>query len=295
MLNVIVGSLTVPLLAIAVTRFVSRWEAVAAGLLLAINPFHLALSSLAIEVPFQILFGTAALAFASRLPGGGRPALFGCAATLGLGFMCSESTALILVAWLGVALLDPARLAGLKARDFAVATGIGLVIVAQDLHYNLTADTADFYYVNYLDHLGRIGSLSFGLHGLGFFLRDVFVQLQEIPSWLWVDDRGEYLGPGVVLGTFLLLGWLGSFRRGGDPSGGLLSWPVHVFVLVTTFGGEVVRSTMLDSATWAWPQAIIPYASALAAHLAFRTRLPPWLVLGAVILAMLIESPPGVP
>ena len=158
MLNVIVGSLTVPLLAIAVTRFVSRWEAVAAGLLLAINPFHLALSSLAIEVPFQILFGTAALAFASRLPGGGRPALFGCAATLGLGFMCSESTALILVAWLGVALLDPARLAGLKARDFAVATGIGLVIVAQDLHYNLTADTADFYYVNYLDHLGRIGS-----------------------------------------------------------------------------------------------------------------------------------------
>ena len=47
------GSLTVPILAVAVVCVMSRWQAIAAALLLAINPFHLALSSLAIEVPFR--------------------------------------------------------------------------------------------------------------------------------------------------------------------------------------------------------------------------------------------------
>ena len=283
LLNVLAGSLTVPLLALAVARCASRGEGLAAGVLLAVNPFHVGLSALAIEIPFQVLFVTLALSQASRLPEGGRGALFGCAAALGLGFMCNESTALVLVGWLVVAVRQRHRLAGLRRRDLVAAALLGVLVVAQDLHYNLTATRSDFYYVNYLDHWARIGQPSFGLQGVGFFLRDLFAAFPgRIPAQIWQDRRDEYTGQGVVLGLLLLCGWLHSFRRPGDPSGGLWSWPIHVFLLVTTFGGQARPSEMLDPAVWTWPVPVVGLASATAARLVFRQRLP-WLILIVVV------------
>jgi 4-amino-4-deoxy-L-arabinose transferase-like glycosyltransferase len=292
LLNVLAGSMTVPLLALAVARSATRGEALAAALLLAVNPCHIGLSALAIEIPFQVFFVTLALAFAAHLPGGGRHALFGCAAALGLGFMCSESTALVLVGWLIAVLLRPERVAGLRRRDFVVAAGLGLAVIAQDLHYNLTATRSDFYYVNYLDHWDRISRLSFGLHGVGFFLRDLFERLPAwLPASLWQDHRGEYTGPGVVLGVLLLLGWLHSFREAGDPSRGLWRWPVHVLVFVTTFAGMRRPSDMLDAATWTWPVPILVLATASTARFCCRQRVPAWLLLLVLLLSMHFVEP----
>ncbi len=295
LLGVVAGALTIPLLALTVARSASRREALPAAALLAANPFHAGLSAIAIEIPFQVFFVTLAWLFLASLPAGGRRALVGSAAALGLGFMCSESTALVAVGWLAVLALRPGLRAGLRPRDYLFAGAAGLAVVAPDLVYNATATRPDFryvnyLYVNYLDHLRRIATPAFGLQGIGFFLRDAFnAVLGDVPRW-WTDFRCEYSGPGIALGILLLAGWLHSFHASGDPSAGLWSLPTLLFVFVATFTGPT-EPYKLDPPSWTWPVPTLTLVTAGAARLLVMRWRRAWPVFLVLLGAMLLPAP----
>ena len=293
LLSVLAGSLTVAVLALAVARSSARREALLAAVLLAANPFHAGLSALAIELPFQLLFVTVALWLLSGTPLA-RRGLVAAAIALGLAFLCSESTLLVGLAW-ALVLWRRSESTSLTRRDYALAAGAGLIVVAPDLFYNFTARGPDlvyahYRYVNYLDHLARIAHPSFSLQGLGFFLRDAFnAGLGHFPP-VWQEDRCEYAGPGITLGIVLLLGWLSSFGKGGDPAGGFWSLAPLLFVLVASFTGPGPSPT-LDPPTWTWPAPALPLVTAGAARLLDSHWRRAWPLLVAVLVALLLRSP----
>jgi len=291
LLGVIAGTLTILLLARIVERSASRREALPAAALLAANPFHAGLSALAIEIPFQVFFTTLSWLFLASLPSGARRALVGSAVGLGLGFMCSESTALVGIGWLAVLVLRPGLREGLGLRDYLVAGAAGLAVVVPDVLYNATATGTDFRYVNYFDHLSRIATPTFGLQGIGFFLRDAFNAFLA-PRW-WTDFRCEYPGPGIALGILLLAGWLHSFRTSGDPSDGLWCLPTLLFVLVATFTGPE-GPYELDVPSWTWPVPTLTLVTAGTARLLTQRWRQVWPAFLLLLVGMLLPGPPPI-
>ena len=290
LLGVLAGGLTPLAVALAVARSAPRREALLAAALLAGSPLHAGLSALAFEIPFQLLFVTLAWWRLAGLPQGGRASLVQGAVLLGLAFLCSESTALLAFAWLVVFLLRRERRRGLARRDFALAGLAGLAVIAVDVGYNLTATRFDFRYLNYLDHASRIARPTFSLHGVGFFLRDVFgATLGQWPT-LWTDHRCEYPGPGIALGILLLLGALHAFGRDGDPSGGFWSASPVLFVLVTTFLGPA-GPTRLDAPVWTWPLPSLPLVCAATAQMIARRWQKGRSIFIGLLLASLLPAP----
>jgi 4-amino-4-deoxy-L-arabinose transferase-like glycosyltransferase len=266
LLGVVAGTLTVPITAAAVAHATSRAQGLLAAVLLAVNPFHVGLSAGAFEMVFQILFVTAAWLQLTRLPGGRRAALVGTAFWLGMAFLCNESAALVAVAWAGVLLARKSLRRGLHIADALVAALVLALVVLPDVVYNVTADSADYRYVNYRDHLIRIASPNATFQGVGFFLRDVLSRIWPEPIPVWTDNRDEYAGPGVVLGIVLCAGFVNSLRRSGDPTGGVWRLPTLLFVLVTSFTGPG-GPTELDGPTWTWPAPTLPLVTAASAHM----------------------------
>jgi hypothetical protein len=188
---------------------------------------------------------------------------------LGLAFMCNESALLVGLAWLAALLRQPGWRRGLPPSAWLLAAAGGTVVVLPDLLYNATATSPDYLYVNYRDHLLRIARPGVSLQGIGFFLRDAFDQLAASAPSLWVNQRCEYPGPGLLQGGLLLGGWLRSLRRNGDPTGGIWSWPPTALILVTTFARPAV-ATLLDPPAWTWPAPALPLVCAGAAALILR-------------------------
>jgi hypothetical protein len=177
---------------------------------------------------------------------------------------------------------------------YAWAVAAGLVVVAPDLVYNLTATQPDYHYVNYLDHLNRVGRPALRLHGLGFFLKDVFNVVFEGRTWIWADQRCDIVGPGIVMGLVLLAGWLHSFRKDGDPTRGLWSAPTLLFLLVVTFT-RPLRPTVLDEASWTWPAPTIGLVTAGAALLLVRYGRYAWPVYPVLLYLMSRPGPSVAP
>jgi 4-amino-4-deoxy-L-arabinose transferase-like glycosyltransferase len=266
LLGVLAGALTAPIAAAAVARSTSRAHGLLAAVLLAVNPFHIGLSAAAFEMGFQILFVTTAWLQLARLPGGGRAAVVCSAFWLGMAFLCNESAALIAVAWAaGLAVLKPLR-HGLRPSDAVVAALALAVVVLPDVLYNATADGPDYRYVDYRDHLYRVSAFSATLQGAGFFLCDVLDWIWPEPTPTWTNQRDEYAGPGVVLGSLLLAGFINSLRGEGDPTGGLWRLPPLLFLLVTSFTRPAGPSE-LDPPNWTWPAPTLPLVTAASAHM----------------------------
>jgi 4-amino-4-deoxy-L-arabinose transferase-like glycosyltransferase len=288
MLGVLVGAATAALAAWALAPAAGRAAALLAALLLAVNPFHAGVSSEAFEIVYEIAFVTAAGGLLMRRS---RGALVGAGALLGVAFLCKESAALVGLVWALLVLARPGLRTGSRPRDLALAATAGLLVVAPDVAYNLTATAPDYQYVNYLDHLNRIARPALSVQGLGFFLRDAFnVALAGLPG-VWRDVRCEMPGPGIVLGIVLLLGWLHAFRREGDPTGGLLRWTPAAFVAVATFT-QPLHATLLDPPTWTWPAPTLAFVSGAAGVMIARhARLwPLWL---AALALMSRAGPPS--
>jgi 4-amino-4-deoxy-L-arabinose transferase-like glycosyltransferase len=288
LLGVLAGAASPALAAWALAPALGRPAAFWAALLLAVNPFHVGVSSEAFEIVHEIAFVTGACGLVLRRRPG---ALVGCAVLLGLAFLCKESAALVALVWAVLLWRRPELRAGRRRGELGLAAAAGLLVIAPDVLYNLTATAPDYEYVNYLDHLERIARPALSLQGLGFFLRDAFgVLLADRFPGAWQDVRCEMPGPGIVLGVLLLAGWLHAFRRDGDPTGGLLRWTPAAFVAVASFT-QPLHATPLDPPTWTWPAPALALASgALGLAIARHARLwPLWL------LAFGLMSRPGPP
>jgi hypothetical protein len=263
LLGVLAGAATPIVLGAAVSAAASPRAGLAAAVLLAANPLHAGVSARAFELPFQLLFVSLALWALARWRL--RPAqvpVLSAAAFLGLAFLCSESAALVGLAWALVLASRAEDRLRLPLRDVLCALGVFVAVIGVDLVYNLTATRSDHAYVNYLDHLNRISRPSLSLQGLGFFFRDWLNALPVGPP-AWKDDRDEYPGPGYVAGPLLLAGAVLAFRR-GDPTRGLWSLPPLVFVLVPTLLGPA-HPGGLDVPMWTWPLPALPFAVASTA------------------------------
>ena len=265
-LNVFFGTAATLLTATAVARSASRAEALLAALLLAVDPLHVWLSSLATQFAPQVAFVSAAWLCLAGLPGGGRRALVGASGFLGLAFLCNESAALVGFAWAIVLWRRSALRAGLLGADYLWAAAVGLAVISPDIVYNFNAARPDYHYVNYLDHLSRMATPTVGLQGLGFFLRDAFNSWLGDRPGVWMDYRDEYVGHGILLGALLLAGWLHSLRKEGDPTGGLWSLPPLLFIAVVTFT-RPAGGFELDPPNWTWPMTTIGLVAAATARL----------------------------
>jgi 4-amino-4-deoxy-L-arabinose transferase-like glycosyltransferase len=143
MASVIAGTLTV-LLIFAIGRL---WWGPGPGLiaawLLAVERYHVEISARAIDLPFDLLFVTAALyAFARFLksiqePTPAWPWLYATAAACGFGFLCKEFTALLLPTLL-LSLVFMGRIAWIGRRQPWIACAVFLAVISPDLYSNLT-------------------------------------------------------------------------------------------------------------------------------------------------------------
>lgn len=265
LLSAVAGAATVALTGWATARSASRAEGLVAAGLLAVNGFHVGLTSSAFEMGFEVLFVTAAWAVLAGRPGSAGK-LTASGVLLGLAFLCNESAALVGLGWLLALAWPGAGRARVRTRDVLLAGAVFVAVISPDLAYNLTARTSDYRYVNYADHLMRIARPTVQLDGLGFFLRDGFNAVLGRRPGLWIDDRCEYAGAGITLGLLLLAGFVHVWRRGGDPSGGLWRAPTLLFLLVVTFTAPLGRS-QLDRPNWAWCAPVLGLVSAMTARL----------------------------
>jgi hypothetical protein len=294
-LAVVAGVATVGLAALAARRRSGPAVGLVAGLLLAVDPFHVALSARAIELPYQLLFvALAGLALTARPLSSA--SLAGAGIALGLAFLCSESAALLALAWAAALLSLPE-----PPRGRALVAGLGALalVILPDIVYNLRASEADYRYVNYLDHLQRLARPDLTLQGAGFFLKEVF----DVPALfavlqrhgVWSDDRCEYAGHGLVLGVVLLAGFAHVVARAWRvPQARLLALPALAFFTVTSLLGPI-RCAGLDSPQWTWLAPVLPLVVVATAELFVGARRRLLALALLLLLSAVLPALPAIP
>ncbi len=274
--SLLAGALTILICA----QLARAWAGLAAGrwtaVLLAFNEYHAGVSALAVEKVYQLLFVSLAVwalscfqrRAASRL-------LYATGVATGLAFLCKEIAALVLPVFLLVLVSSPHR-RWLARREPYLALALFGLVIAPDLHWNLTHTSPSGPRVGYAEHLARLGGPGLSPEPLVFFGRDVAYSL--VPQE--VDPAGEYPAMNVLQGVVLLTAVVWASFRWRDLTARLLLllfWGVFgFFVLVRP---RLSPRPELDDASWFWVDLTLLPAVVLAGAWLSELR-PPWRGIG---------------
>ena len=191
-------------------RATARW----AALLLAVNEYHIAASSLAVELGPQLFFVALAVYAGLRFFADERPRwLYLAAAACGLGFLCREVICLLLPIWFLTVLMFPQRRWLLRKEPW-LAAGLFLLLISPDVICTLIRPLPEQHrYATYLDHFSRFAGLGFNEYPTWFYLRD----LLRIAGRPFTADFNDMPTMNLLSGGLLLLGgFMTLLRRRGE-------------------------------------------------------------------------------
>lgn len=248
-LSVIVGTTGVLLIYLIGRRWWGDQAGVFSAALLAVERYNAEIAGRAVDLPFDLFFVTVALYCFSRFlhslgperRAPGRPRwLYGFAVAAGLGFLCKELTALLVLA-AGVSFISLRMRQWATRKEPWIALLLFAVVISPDVHAAVTTTTAERLalrdlhirtalemgvtlvpggpyeanglFMSYGDQLSRFQGIGFNLAPFYFYFGDIF-------DWLGIpNDNGfeefPYMHP--VAGVALWLGvayWL--MRRNKD-------------------------------------------------------------------------------
>jgi len=171
--NLIAGLVSV----VVIYRLGSRWGGVVVGrwaaLLLAFNEYHLAMHSVATEEGLYLCLVLLSLWAFTRFLDSEHPGwLFAAAACLGVGFLCSEISALMPPVYF-ISLLALPHRRWLRRPQPWLAALLFFVIISPDVWHNFATppESVPQPYANYADHLSRIGGIGLSEQPLVFYFR----------------------------------------------------------------------------------------------------------------------------
>jgi hypothetical protein len=276
--NVLAGTLTVLVVAV----IAREWSGAAAGrwaaALVALNEYHLGVSTLATEKAAYLLFCAFALAGFGRFLADGRArALYAAAVAAGLACLCREIAVLLLPAFL-VTLLTGRERGWLLRREPYLALGLFLIVISPDLVWNAVHPVGAPPQTSYLDHLRRIGGGGLNPDPLLFYGRRTgLAALSSLTGGAYEDPAAEYPAMNPLLGALLLGGLVGGLRPGlaADPRRRLLltSFLLVLGSFVFVVSGPTTRQD-LDRSMWFWvDMTLLPGAVLAGAALLRRPDL----------------------
>ena len=174
----------------------ARWTAI----LLGFNEYHIAVSALATQEVFYLLFAILAMYFFSRFLRTENPNhLYISAAMIGLGFLCYEIILLLIPAYFATIVFSRYR-PWLRRKEPYIAGLVFLLVISPDLYWNLT--TTDHVQVSLIDQLSRVGGLGFNPHYLLFYVGEAV----SIIGYVYHDGFAEYPKMNPLFGVILLAG-----------------------------------------------------------------------------------------
>jgi len=203
LMSALAGALTVLVIAAVALSWRGFAAAFWAASLLAFNEYHIYVSSLAIDKPFQLFFAALAVAGFSRfLQTENVRALYFAGLMTGVAFLCKETTGLLLPGFLAAMLLSGRHRVWFRRAAPYVAVLIFVVVISPDLVINfLMRDDLEF---SYSDHLQRAAGPGFTRHHLLFFLRGAIQTVYGFMGQSLSDLAPEYASMNSLLGTILL-------------------------------------------------------------------------------------------
>lgn len=203
LMSLLAGTATIAVLALVALRWRGFWVAFWAASLLAFNEYHIFVSSLAIDKPFQLLFAALAMAgFIRFLQTENSRALYFAGVMTGVAFLCKETTGLLLPGFLLALLLSQRHRGWLLRGAPYIAVLLFVAVISPDLFLNFfMRDELDY---SYSDHLGRAAGIGFTRHHLLFFLRDAISWVYGLMGQQLSDLAPEYASMNSLLGAILL-------------------------------------------------------------------------------------------
>jgi hypothetical protein len=282
LLSVLAGTATIAVLGLAALRWTGFTAALWAMALLAFNEYHIYVSTLAIDKPFQLLFCALAAASFMRFLRDEKPgALYVAGAMTGLGFLCKETTVLLLPAFFACLLLSRRHRPWLKRPAPYVAALIFGAVISPDVAVNFFFDDTLEY--TYTDHLSRAAGIGFTRHHLLFFFRDAIAWVYALRGEELYDLAPEYASMNSALGLILFgvaTVWLARLASSADARNDavrlylpLAFWAVLGFFLVIDVSAEGPIRELVYVA-WFWVDLTLIPATLMAG--AFLASLGSW-------------------
>lgn len=256
------------------------WAAFWAGSLLSFNEYHIFISSLAIDKPFQLFFAALAIAgFVRFLQTENPKPLYFAGLMTGISFLCKETTVLLLPGFLAAMLLSGRHRHWFKRAAPYLAVVIFVAVISPDVFINLfLPDDVEF---GYADQLQRAAGIGFTRHHFLFFARGLVAYVYQLTGQELSDLAPEYASMNSLLGLILLgvASWMALrlvvSREAREETVGMYLtiafWAVFGFFLFTDVSTQG-SLRMLTYVAWFWSDLTLIPACVLAG--AFLISLP---------------------
>lgn len=215
-------------------RWLNFHPALWAVIFFSFNEYHIAISSFAVEKSFYMLFVSLALYFFYKaLHENRRKTIILSGACVGFAFLCKEIAGLLPPIFCLYLLFSKYRY-WLKRKETYIALLLLVVIISPDIYWNLTNTIPQDGYVNYFDHLNRIGRVGFSVYAFAFYFADFFkTHLTRLN--LWYDPSPEYPGLNIIWGLLCLAGVMFSVHENKHCFKRLLLYMFFVIFGLLTF------------------------------------------------------------
>jgi hypothetical protein len=179
----------------------------ATALLLALNEYHVVMSSVAVDGVFFLFFTVLAIgAFMKFLQTPGGSALILTGLLTGLAYLCNERALLLLPVWGTVVLLKPYR-PWLRRWPTWVAVLLFFLVISPDLLKGWVENTGQAQ-AAYSDHLARVSGFGITPQPLAFFGKTALTALLAAFGLSFKDWAPEYPAMNELFGAAMLLGIL---------------------------------------------------------------------------------------
>lgn len=272
-LGVILGVLTILIIVDLTKRWASTQAAVVAGLLLALNEYHVQISVLAIEKVYYLFFSAFAVwAFVRFLLEERSGWLYVAASATALSYWSKELAVLLLPAF--VITLALSRRSWLRRREPYVAAAIFLALIAPDIVWNMAQSSGDPR-IDLSESLSRIKGLGVSYEPWAFYARTVVDSITTRLGHPFQDAVPEYAVQNLAFAAILLTGvgaTMCESTRRRDPVAVFLLLVFWVLILFFTFLDTEEADTGLDDFAFHWIDQTLFAAVVLGAAWFSRLR-----------------------
>lgn len=292
LLSVVAGALTVFLAGRIASRVAGLPAGIATAVLLALNEYHVAISSVAVDMVFYLSFVALALGSFERFLASPRAdSLILVGLFAGLGFLCNERAGL-LVPLLAAGLLLTGNAVWLRRWPAWAAIGVFLLVVSPELLKGLLVDSGATR-GGLGDHLERLAGLRPTYQPAAFFGKGLVAWVLSVVGIAFKDWAPEYAGMnegfGIALGLAALFLFLSPRERAVPIVRSCLAFVLVAFTFLFFLGTKYNPEKELGPQAWYWADLLL-LPSALLLGVAV-TRLAGW---RRVVLVSLLVAGAGV-
>jgi hypothetical protein len=262
LLSVLAGSATVLLVGRLAWRRAGPAAGTAAALLLALDEYHVAVSSVAVDMVFYLLFlALAAGSFSRFLERPAASALVVTGLLTGLAYMCNERAGMLVPIW-GLGLLVAGHRAWLARPAAWGAVAAFLVVVSPDLLKGWLGEASGTQ-TSFSEHLTRVAGLGLTYQPAAFFGKDLTGLLLGLAGRRFMDWAPEYPAMNEAFGAALLLGsaacLLSRVLRERPEVRAALAWVLVSLAALVLLRTELNEDRGLGPQAWYWADlALLP-------------------------------------